>query len=109
MMELVEMARNANGYVSSAQATAAGVPRRLLTAAVACGEPVQVDRGLYALPDTWEDPLFIAQHHYRTHLRHRQQRRRGVPLHRVHRRHRHRGACPHAHHPRKRVRHRHRE
>ena len=62
MMGILEMARNANGYVSSAQATAAGIPRRLLTAAVASGKLVQVDRGLYALPDTWEDPLFIAQH-----------------------------------------------
>ena len=25
---------------------------------------VRVDRGLYALPDTWEDPLFVAQHRF---------------------------------------------
>lgn len=64
MANLVEIARNANGYVSSAQVTAAGIPRRLLAAAVARGELIQIDRGLYALPDTWEDPLFIAQHRF---------------------------------------------
>lgn len=64
MMNLVEMAREANGYVSSSQAATAGIPRRLLTAAVASGELIRVDRGLYALPDTWEDPLFIAQHRF---------------------------------------------
>ena len=35
-----------------------------MTAAVASGKLVQVDRGLYALPDTWEDSLFIAQHRF---------------------------------------------
>ena len=64
MMGILEMARSANGYVSSAQATAEGIPRRLLAAAVASGELVRVDRGLYALPDTWEDPLFITQHRF---------------------------------------------
>lgn len=49
---------------SSAQATAAGIPRRLLTAATASGKLIQVDRGLYALPDTWEDPLPIAQYRF---------------------------------------------
>ena len=39
-----------NGYVSSAQATAAGIPRRCLAEAVEAGELVQVDRGL--LPPT---------------------------------------------------------
>ena len=64
MTGILEMARSANGYVSSAQATAEGIPRRLLAAAVASGELVRVGRGLYALPGTWEDPLLIAQHRF---------------------------------------------
>ena len=64
MTGILEMARSANGYVSSAQATAEGIPRRLLAATVASGELVRVGRGLYALPGTWEDPLLIAQHRF---------------------------------------------
>ena len=63
-MTLVELAKIHNGYVSSAQATAAGSPRRKLTEAVSKGDLVQVERGLYSLPETWEDPYFIAQHRF---------------------------------------------
>lgn len=58
------MAKGSNGYVSSAQATSAGIPRRLLATAVAAGDLVQVGRGLYALPDTWEDELYVTQHRF---------------------------------------------
>ena len=63
-MGLVDIAVKNNGYISVAQATVAHIPRRSLTEAVESGELVRVDRGLYALPDTWEDPLFIAQHRF---------------------------------------------
>lgn len=59
-----DIAAEGNGYVSSAQATAAGIPRRRLAEAVASGELVRVSRGLYALPEVWEDELFIAQHRF---------------------------------------------
>ena len=61
---LLDIATNCNGYITSAPVTAAGIPRRKLTEAVRAGELVQVDRGLYALPDVWEDPLYIAQHRF---------------------------------------------
>lgn len=61
---LVDIAANSNGYVTSTQATDSGIPRRKLTEAVNVGELVQVGRGLYALPDVWEDPLYIAQHRF---------------------------------------------
>lgn len=64
MTDIVEIAKKNNGYVSSAQVTSAGIPRRLLSDAVASGELVQVERGLYALPDTWEDRLYVAQHRF---------------------------------------------
>lgn len=64
METLATMARKHNGYVNSSQVTDAGIPRRLLAKAVETGELVQVDRGLYALPETWEDPYFVAQHRF---------------------------------------------
>ena len=63
-MVLVEMAESGNGYVTASQATEAGVPRRKLTEAVRKGNLVQVARGLYALPETWEDPYLAAQHRF---------------------------------------------
>lgn len=63
-MTLTEIATERGGYVCTAQATAAGIPRRKLAEAVSRGDLVQVARGLYALPDTWEDPYLIAQHRF---------------------------------------------
>ncbi|RNL42947.1 type IV toxin-antitoxin system AbiEi family antitoxin domain-containing protein [Paraeggerthella hongkongensis] len=63
-MVLVEIAKSQNGYVSASQATAAGIPRRKLTEAVGKGVLVQVGRGLYALPEVWEDPYLVAQHRF---------------------------------------------
>ena len=60
MERVADIASAQNGYVSSAQATAAGIPRRCLSEAVEAGE----HRGLYALPETWEDPYLIAQHRF---------------------------------------------
>lgn len=61
---LTDIASEHNGYVTSTQATEAGIPRRLLSEAVETGGLVQVDRGLYALPETWEDPYLVAQHRF---------------------------------------------
>lgn len=62
--EILDIAHEHNGYVTSEQATEAGIPRRELTEAAESGELVRLDRGLYALPDTWEDPLVVAQHRF---------------------------------------------
>lgn len=64
MEKLLEIAKGHNGYVTSGQATEAGIPRRELAEATEAGELVKLDRGLYALPDTWEDPLVVAQHRF---------------------------------------------
>lgn len=63
-MTLIEIAKGQNGYVSTSQVTASGIPRRKLAEAVNAGELIQVGRGLYALPETWEDPYFVAQHRF---------------------------------------------
>ena len=64
MPTLLELASEANGYVTSCQATASGIPRREIAKAVAKGRLVQIDRGLYALPGVWEDPYLMAQHRF---------------------------------------------
>ena len=64
MADIVEMTKKGNGYISSAQVTSAGIPKRLLSDAVASGKLVRVERGLYALPDAWEDEMYIAQHRF---------------------------------------------
>nr|WP_076389179.1 type IV toxin-antitoxin system AbiEi family antitoxin domain-containing protein [Vaginimicrobium propionicum] len=64
MQTLVNLATGDNGYVTSAQVTAAGIPRRKLAEAINAGQLMQVDRGLYALPETWEDPFYVAQHRF---------------------------------------------
>ncbi len=64
MTPLLELAERAGGYVTPARATQAGIPRRKLAEAVAAGDLVQVDRGLYALPGVWEDPYLVAQHRF---------------------------------------------
>lgn len=64
MSPLLELATQTKGYITAGQTTAAGIPRRKLTEAVAAGELVQIDRGLYALPGIWEDPFLVAQHRF---------------------------------------------
>ncbi len=64
MSPLLELVSQAGGYVTSSQATEAGIPRRKLTKAVASGKLVKLDRGLYALPEIWEDPYFVIQHKF---------------------------------------------
>lgn len=64
MRALLKLATEANGYVTSRQATAAGISRREIAKVVAKGQLIQIDRGLYALPSAWEDPYLIAQHRF---------------------------------------------
>ena len=64
MRTVLEIASQNAGYVTAAQVTAAGIPRRKLAEVVRSGEVVQLTRGLYALPDVWEDPLYIVQYRF---------------------------------------------
>lgn len=64
MDELLKLAEEGNGYIATESVSRAGIPRRILSEAVAAGKIVKVDRGLYALPHVWEDPYFIVQHRY---------------------------------------------
>ena len=53
--EILYMAETQQGIITSTQVTEAGIPRRCLTSMVRSGLLVRVERGLYTLPETWED------------------------------------------------------
>lgn len=53
-----------DGFVTAADAAERGIQNRELSAAVARGELVKLDRGLYCAPDTWEDEYVVAQHRF---------------------------------------------
>ncbi len=55
------MAEIHQGMITSTQVTEAGIPRRCLSSMVLRGLLVKVERGVYTLPETWEDELFILQ------------------------------------------------
>ncbi len=53
-----------NGYVTAKEVTEAGIPRRCLTKLVESGKLLKAKRGIYVLPDVWEDELFILQYRF---------------------------------------------
>ena len=64
MQKILDIAHNCNGFVSSAQVTTLGIPRRCLSELAESGKLVRVERGLYSLPHVWEDEFVIAQHRF---------------------------------------------
>ena len=63
--EVIQQMIEANhGFVTATQVTAAGIPRRCLTAMVDAGLIYKVARGVYALPEVWEDELYILQYRF---------------------------------------------
>ncbi|GAB6172657.1 MAG: type IV toxin-antitoxin system AbiEi family antitoxin domain-containing protein [Ruminiclostridium sp.] len=59
-----QMLAENNGFITSEQITDAGIPRRCLSEMTDAGVVVRVDRGIYALPEVWEDELFILQYRF---------------------------------------------
>ena len=51
-----------NGIISASEVTAMDIPRRVLTEMVKNGELCKADRGVYVLPEVWEDEFFIHQY-----------------------------------------------
>lgn len=60
----INIAKKQNGYITATDATRMGIPRRKLSEAVTKGDLQQIERGLYALPDVWEDEYVMAQHRF---------------------------------------------
>lgn len=59
--KIIHMAEIQHGIITSTQVTEAGIPRRCLTSMVRSGLLLRVERGVYTLPETWEDELFVLQ------------------------------------------------
>ena len=53
-----------NGHITASQVTQAGIPRRHLSKMLSTGDIYRVDRGIYALPEAWEDELHALQYRY---------------------------------------------
>jgi predicted transcriptional regulator of viral defense system len=53
-----------NGFVTSAQVTAAGIQRRTLGELVAANRLYRAKRGIYALPEAWEDDMYFLQYRF---------------------------------------------
>ena len=59
-----EIAASNGGFLTASMARENGILSRNLADAVKRNELVRVERGLYCLPDTWEDEYVMAQHRF---------------------------------------------
>ena len=64
LKDILKIARKNNGIVTSAEVTDMGIPRIYLSQLVKSGELQKVDRGIYALPEAWEDEFYVLQTRY---------------------------------------------
>lgn len=59
--KIIEMAKNNNGIITSSMVTEVKIPRRILSSLVDSKLLYRVERGVYMLPEIWEDELFALQ------------------------------------------------
>lgn len=62
---LLIMKNAKNGVVTSRKVTEQGVHRGIIQEMVRNGELIQYSRGIYMLPDEWEDEFFLLQQKYK--------------------------------------------
>ena len=62
--KIIEMIEKNNGFITTGQITDAGIQRRLLTELTESGKLYRVERGIYALPTTWEDEMYYLQYRF---------------------------------------------
>lgn len=53
-----------NGMVTAEQVSEYGIPRRCLSEMTDGGTILRVGRGIYALPEVWEDEMYLLQHRF---------------------------------------------
>jgi len=51
-----------NGIITTSQVTEAGIPRHYLSTMVELGIVYRAERGIYILPEIWEDKLYFLQY-----------------------------------------------
>ena len=61
---ITDMLKWQSGIVTTAQISAAGIPRHYLSRMVADNILRRVARGIYAAPEAWEDEMFLLQYKY---------------------------------------------
>lgn len=59
-----QILKNNKGLVTTKQVTEAGIPRRYLSEMAEGGIIYRVERGIYSLPDIWEDELYFMQYRF---------------------------------------------
>jgi predicted transcriptional regulator of viral defense system len=52
------------GFVTTSQITDAGIPRRVLSELINEGRIYRAARGIYALPEAWEDEMYFLQYRF---------------------------------------------
>jgi len=61
---ITDMLERQSGIVTTAQVSAAGIPRLYLSKMTANNLLRKVERGIYAAPEAWEDEMFLLQYKY---------------------------------------------
>jgi len=61
---MIEAILKNSGFITATQATAAGIQRRTLGELVEAKRLYKAARGVYALPETWEDDMFFLQYRF---------------------------------------------
>lgn len=64
MDSALAIAKGRNGIVTASDLSVRGMQRRELASAVKQGALIRIGRGLYCVPDTWEDEYMIAQYRF---------------------------------------------
>jgi predicted transcriptional regulator of viral defense system len=62
--QIQTLLEESNGFITAAQVTTAGIQRRALGELLAAGRVYRAARGIYALPEAWEDEMFFLQYRF---------------------------------------------
>jgi len=62
--EVLDILKQNKGFITSTQVTDAGIQRRVLSEMVSSNRIYRVERGIYALPETWEDDMYFLQYRF---------------------------------------------
>jgi len=61
---LLKLLDENNGFITSTQVTEAGIQRRVLSELTKAERVYRAARGIYALPEAWEDGMFFLQYRF---------------------------------------------
>jgi predicted transcriptional regulator of viral defense system len=62
--QVLALLNESKGYITAAQVTKAGIQRRTLGELVAAKRVYRAARGIYVLPEAWEDEMYFLQYRY---------------------------------------------